>query len=45
LLPIYEFSCLKKIKLLPKLAAQFTKVAAQKNKSSATQINNFAAHL
>jgi hypothetical protein len=45
LLPIYEFSFPKKIKLLPKLAAQFTKVAAHKNKCSAAQINNFAAHL
>jgi hypothetical protein len=47
LLPIYEFSCPKKIKLLPKKikpAAQFTKTAAQKNKFSAAQINNFAAH-
>jgi hypothetical protein len=48
LLPIYEFSCPKKIKLLPKKikpAAQFMKTAARKNKFSAAQINNFAAHL
>jgi hypothetical protein len=41
LLPIYEFSCPKKIKP----AAQFMKTAAQKNKFSAAQINNLAAHL
>jgi hypothetical protein len=50
LLPIYEFSCPKKIKLLPKkikpaaqFSCQFTKTAARKNKFSAAQINNLAA--